>query len=239
MPDSHTSNRSPASFDEDLPTFAALAVALWVVLEFALRRGLGSVLTDVLDTGAGADATVLLFGFPLVAGVVAWAGRRAGISPADWEYDLSVRSVGAGILGVVAFFVVYAGVTTVYTSVLGIEPSTDASVLGLDGAPTWALALFLLGNGVAVPVAEELAWRGVVQTALTEAYGVSLAVGVTTIAFVVKHLVVDLSAPLFRVTSLVLLSFVFCALRARYGTTSSTVAHLTANFTATASLVLL
>lgn len=239
MSDSRTSSGYPASFESNLPAFAAGAMALWVVLEFAIRRGLGPRLADPLGSGVGAAALMLAVGFPVIAGGVAWAGLRAGITPGDWDYDVSVRSVGMGLAGVVAFFVVYAAVTTVYTSVLGVEPSVDASSLGFGGAPAWALALFLVGNGIVVPIAEELAWRGVVQTALAEAYGVSLAVGVTTVAFVLKHLVVDLSAPLFRVTSLLLLSFVFCALRARYGTASSTVAHLAANFTATASLVLL
>jgi membrane protease YdiL (CAAX protease family) len=69
----------------------------------------------------------------------------------------------------------------------------------------------------------------VIQTALADAYGTWLAVLVTAAAFVAKHLVVDLAAPLFRVTSLVIMATILCGLRARYGTTSSTVAHLLAN----------
>jgi hypothetical protein len=52
-----------------------------------------------------------------------------------------------------------------------------------------------------------------------------------------KHLVVDLAASPLRVVSLVVLAFVLCGLRARWGRTSSTVAHLALNLVTTAGLV--
>jgi hypothetical protein len=61
---------------------------------------------------------------------------------------------------------------------------------------------------------------------------------VTALAFVLKHLVVDMAAPLFGVTSLVLIAFPYCGLRARYGTASSTAAHLTGNPITTAPILL-
>lgn len=238
MPSNTTRPSIPASSDRSLPALAAGAIALWVVLEVALRRGLGPRLADLLGTGLGADAVILALAFPVIAAAVAWWGRRVGVAPSDWTYDVSVRSVGAGLAGAAAFFAVYVGVAAVYTTVLGLQPSLGAGALGVADAPTWALALFVLGNGVVVPISEELAWRGVVQTALTESYGTHLAVVVTAVAFVAKHLVVDLAAPLFRVTSLAMLAFVFGGLRARYGTASSTVAHLLVNGVTTAALVL-
>lgn len=162
MPSNRTPTWLPASSGSSLPAFAAGAVALWVVLEFAFRRGLAPVLADVLGTGLGADAMLLAFASPLIAGVVAWWGYRVGVDRSNWAYSLSLRSVGAGVAGYVGFLAVYGATTFAYTSVLGLQPSLDASVLGVADAPTWALALFLVGNGVVVPITEELAWRGVV-----------------------------------------------------------------------------
>lgn len=224
--------------ERSLPAVAAAAMVAWTALEFAFRRGLAPHLTDPLGSGVGAAALMLAGAVPLTAAVVAWLGTRAGVEPADWDYDLSLRTAAAGLGGVVAFLLVFDGITFVYTAVLGLERSLDASALGLGGAPTWALALFFVGNALVVPVAEELAWRGVIQTAIAESYGTPVAVGATALAFVAKHLVVDLAAPLFRVTSLLVLALVFCGLRARYGTTSSTVAHLVVNVLSTAPLVL-
>lgn len=210
---------------------------LWLVLEFALRRGLGPRLAEPLGTGLGADAAVMLVGLPLIAAAIARWGIRGGVGPADWDYDFSLRAVAAGVVGCLGVLALNGAIAFVYTTVFGLEPSLDAAALGVGAAPAWALGLLLLVNGVLAPITEELAWRGVIQTALAESYGTYAAVVVTAVAFVLKHLVVDMAAPLFRVTSLVLLAFLFCALRARYGTASSTAAHLTANLLLTALLV--
>lgn len=219
-----------------LPAFAVSAMVAWVALEFALRRGLVPVLAPVLGSARGADALVLLVGFPLIAGLVALLGRRAGVEPADWDYAVSVRAVGMGVVGLVIYFVVFVAATLVYTFGVGGQPSSAVGV-SLAGLPVWAAALLVAGNGVAVPVAEELAWRAVIQTALAEAYGTYAAVALAGAGFVLKHLLVDLSAPPLRVASLVILAVVLGALRARYGTASSTVAHLGGNLLATAALV--
>lgn len=238
MPDTRFQNWFPISPDIDRQTFAAGAIALWIVLEFAFRRGLVPVLTDPLGTGRGADAVMLTFAFPLIALFIAWWGLQNGIGPADWEYTISIRNIGAGLIGWAGSLVFLGSLAFVYTSLLGWEPSVGPGELGLTQAPTWVLVLFFVGNGIVVPITEELAWRGVIQTSLTEASGTTVAVVVTALAFVLKHLLVDLSAPLFRVTTLVVLAFVLGILRARYGTASSTVAHVAANGLSTALLIL-
>jgi len=238
MSDSQTTKSFPVSPDRRLPIFAAAAIALWVLVEFALRRGLAPLLAEPLGTGLGADMASVAIGFPLIAVGIAWAGIHVGISPSDWEYKLSLRSVGAGLVGWLAYLVLYVGAVAVYTSVLGSQSSITPTALGVGDAPVWAAALLLVINGVVVPITEELAWRGVIQTALMDAYGTSIAIVVTATAFVLKHLVVDMAAPPLRVTSLVILALILSGLRARYGTTSSTVAHLAANGIATATLVL-
>ncbi|WP_129116232.1 CPBP family intramembrane glutamic endopeptidase [Halegenticoccus tardaugens] len=144
---------------------------------------------------------------------IAWIGRYVDIDPADWEYRFSLDSVGAGLVGLVVYLVLYGAAIAVYASFLGLEPSIEPTSLGIDEAPVWAAALqkyrrkpttvvvwrmsILVVNGVVVPITEELAWRGVIQTALTDTYGTTIAIVVTATAFVLKHLFVDLSAPLF------------------------------------------
>lgn len=232
-------DRLPVSPESSLPTVAATAMTAWVVLEFAFRRGLGPQLSAPLGSGLGADAVVIAVCLPLIAGLVAWWGIQAGIGPHEWDYDLSLRTVGAGLAGVVAWIAVFGGLAVLATTVLGIEPSMGPGALGASEAPAWALAALLIGNGVVAPITEELAWRGVIQTGLTESYGSAVAVVVTTLAFVGKHLIVDLAAPPFRVASLLVAALVLCGLRDRFGTGSSTVAHLGMNLLATASLVLI
>lgn len=237
MSDGETLERVPVSSDSSLPVVAAAAMVAWVALELAFRRGIAAVLAPRLDTGLGADMAVGLVFLPLAAAVVAWLGRRGGIGRGDWAYSRSLRAVAIGLAGAVGILVVRAAVVTFYASVLGLEPSVDASALGIGAAPTWALALLFVVNGFLVPVVEEFAWRGVIQTALTRSYGTAVAVVVTAVAFVLKHVVVDMAAPLFRVTSLAILAVVFCGLRARYGTTSATVAHVGVNALATGGVI--
>lgn len=238
MSDHTLTDRLPLSSDANLATFAALATLAWVVLEFAFRRGLGPRLADPLGSGLAADGLMLAVAFPLIAALVAVWGTRVDIAPSDWEYDRSPRSLGAGVAGFVVVLVVVSALTAVYTEVLGLEPPAGLATFGASEAATWAVILFVVGNAVVVPISEELAWRGVVQTALADSYGTYAAVGVTALAFVAKHLVVDVAAPLFRVTSLVVLALVVCGLRARYGTASSTAAHLGVNVVSTVPLLL-
>lgn len=237
MTRSQSSERSHVSPPTTVPVFAAGAMLLWVGVEFLLRRGV-VLLADPLGSLLGADMVAILVGFPLLAAGIAWWGTRRGVDPADWDYELSLRAVGAGVAGAVGAFALYAALAYVYTTILGMEPTVGASALGTGSEAAWALGLLLVVNGVLVPITEELAWRGAVQTALAESYGTWLAVVVTAAAFVLKHLVVDLAAPPLRVTSLVVFAVLFCVLRARYGTASSTAAHLVVNGLATASLVL-
>lgn len=240
MTESYVSDRLPVSPDEALPLFAAAAMVAWVLLEFASRRGLGPLLAEPLGTSLGGDAVVMVFVVPVVAGAIAVWGTRAGVHRTDWDYETSLRSVGVGLVGFVAFAVVYVGLLYLLTSVLGIGlPATPGGQGGVDSPPTWAVALFFLGNGVAVPISEKLAWRGVIQTALTESYGTSVAIVVTALAFVAKHVIVDMGEPLFRLVALVVLAFVLCGLRARWGTTASTVAHLGVNLVATATVLVM
>lgn len=139
--------------------------------EFLLRRGVVTLVADPLGSPLGADMAAILVGFPPLAGGIAWWGTRRGVDPADWDYEVSLRTVGAGVAGTLAAFVLYAVLASVYTTVLGMESSVAPAAPGTGSEATWAPGLLLLVNGVFVPITEELAWRGAIQTALAESYG--------------------------------------------------------------------
>ncbi|WP_459193792.1 CPBP family intramembrane glutamic endopeptidase [Halosimplex sp. J119] len=209
------------------------AMVLWVVVEAILRWELVAVLTDVVESGRGADMLLVGVGFPLLAVAIAWLGRRRGIDLEDWDYDLSLRAVGAGIGGVIAYFVALVAAVLAITAIFGQPDTTAPTAVVEPGAATWVLAVLFVVNGIVVPLAEELAWRGVIQTALMRSYGVLAGSAVAAAGFVLKHVIVDGGASPVRLASLIILAVIFSALRARWGTASSTVAHLGANLLAT------
>lgn len=237
MTETDTSDRVPALSNRRLPAVAAGAMALWIIVELTVRRGLSSVLAGPLGSATGADMLLGLLWLPAIAVVFARIGSRVGIDRDDWDYDVSVGTAAAGTGGVVAFFVLYFAVLIVLTAGFGLDPQSLVDSTTTGTPPTWALALLLFVNGVVVPIVEEFAWRGVVQTALTRAYGSLAAIGITAVAFVAKHVVVDMTLSPFRVAPLLVLAFVLCGLRDRYGTASSTVTHLVVNLVSTAALV--
>ena len=217
--------------------FAAGSMLLWVAGEFVLRRIGVASLAGPLGSARGADMLLVCIGFPFLGfGIATW-GRRVGITSSDWEYRLSVRTVAAGIGGFVLYFVCFVGFTIVYTTLAGVPSSTTPAVVDSD-AEVWVLAILFVVNGIVVPIAEELAWRGAIQTALTEAYSPLIGVVVTATGFVLKHVIVDGGEPLSRLVSLVVLALVLCGLRSRFGTASSTVTHLGVNLVATGFAVL-
>ena len=238
MPNEQTTTQVPGWPAKHLPTVAGGAMLLWLLIEFAVRRGLAPLLADRLGTGLGADTVSIILGFVIATVSIAWWGIQAGITPADWDYAISRRTIAAGIAGVIGLYILRGVAVVILTFGLGVEVPTDASTLGVGTAPVWTLGTLLLVNGVIGPVAEELAWRGVIQTALAEAFGTYIAIVVTAMAFVLKHLIVDLAVSPFRTTALLILAFSLCALRARYGTTTSTIAHVIMNSIETAAIII-
>ena len=219
--------------------FAAAAVLGWIVVEVAVRRGVVWLLADVVGNARGADVILLAIGFPLLAyGIARW-GIQRGITRSDWDYDVSIRPIGVGFASVVVYYVAIGAFTVGYTQIVGSPQSAANSAAlaeSVDGA-LWVAAMLFLANGIIVPITEELAWRGVIQTALMDSYGIYVGGALTAVAFVGKHLVVDGGASLLRLVSLVVMGFILCGLRARYGTASSTVAHLVVNSISTATVI--
>ena len=89
------------------------------------------------------------------------------------------------------------------------------------------VVLFLLAHGLVAPITEELAFRGVVQTALTRERGPLGGVPGAAMLFSLKHLLVDGS--LERMLPVVVLALVLGIVRERWGTGASTVTHATVN----------
>lgn len=224
---------------DSVARFAAAAILTWIVVEIGLRRGAVRILADVVGNARGADVILLAVGFPLLAYGIAQWGMRRGIDPSEWDYDVSLRSVGLALAGVVVYYVAIVTFTVGYTQIVGTPQSAAANAALAEsvGGTLWIAAMLFLANGIIVPITEELAWRGVIQTALMDSYGTYVGGVLTAVAFVGKHLIVDGGASVFRLVSLVVLGFIFCGLRARYGTASSTIAHLVVNSIATASVV--
>jgi membrane protease YdiL (CAAX protease family) len=224
-------------------TVAVAAILGWVVVEVGLRWRIAPMLASPLGSAFGAEMAVgmisfvlSVIGLALFSGAIAWGGWQFGITPSEWDYTLSFRSVAAGIAGVVGYFVVYFAVV-VLVILAGMGPSSSASVAGGVEWTLWATGVFLLANGVLVPIIEELAWRGVIQTGLMESYGMIVGSVLTAAAFVLKHVIVDWGEPWFRLVALIVLALLFCGLRARFGTVSSTISHIGVNTISTALLI--
>lgn len=60
-------------------------------------------------------------------------------------------------------------------------------------AGLWVVVLFALAHGIVALVTEELAWRGIIQSALVRAEGVIIGIVVTAIVFTAKHALLDIS----------------------------------------------
>lgn len=228
-----TRDRTPA------PGLALGIVVGWIALELLLRRGVVSALAPSFASGFAVDWTILLVGFPGMAVVLSVLALRAGHDRGLWGYDWSLRAVAVGLLGIIAAVVLSVVTSQIDAALFGLE-ETGAAFGGVVGdvlrtTPLLAV-VFLLGNGVAVPIAEELVWRGIVQTELVAKWGAVVGILLTAVLFALKHVVVDLS--LARITTLVVLGLVLGILRRRYGTVSSTVTHIGVNLLSTVSVVL-
>lgn len=211
------------------------AAFLWLSLEMVARFIGTAGLAPFLENVVAADMLAILIGFPAAGWIVARYGQANGIAPSDWDYRWTVSAMA---FGVIAGFLVYGlmwGTALVDETIWGVPAAVPAGFAEAlqDGA--WVAVLMLAANGVAGPIGEELAWRGVVQTALVRAWGPVAAVVVTGVLFALKHVALDGS--LNRVTTLVMLGLAFGLVRQRWGTGSSTAAHIVVNLLATSAVI--
>ncbi|MDR7478727.1 MAG: CPBP family intramembrane glutamic endopeptidase [Armatimonadota bacterium] len=216
----------------ELGSHASLTIPAVVLVAF-LRGGLaaprdppGYVLTIQLVVTALAMATLAR----LFLGKV----RREGLSSEDLRYDLRVGPLGVGAVmgGAVIGALLY--VAEPLDRFLFGQP--EDRLAGMLREAGWGTAVLLLAvNGAGVPVVEEFAWRGYIQTRMLRVWG-WWGVVVTALAFAAKHVIVDFW--LGRTTVLVVASLLLGLIGVWWGTGASTTAHLVMNSTATAWFVI-
>jgi membrane protease YdiL (CAAX protease family) len=219
------------------PIRAGLSGAfLWLSVEFLARDVLGGSVFLARRAWQGADPPAgdvqVLDAVLLLAAAVALLAlfdgrrRRAGLELNALAYHFSWTACAAGVACGGLLLGAIAVTEHIDSRLFGLQPG-EAILRGLREARYWAIVPMLVGNGTVVPIAEEFAWRGYIQTQMARAWGPWPALAVTALLFTVKHIVVDLSIA--RITTLLTVSIALGLVRHRYGTLASTVAHYTMN----------
>jgi hypothetical protein len=204
-----------------------MSAAVWTVIEVISRRIVGRELGQRLDDGLAADMLATLSALPVTSALVARLGAGSDINAERREYRWTPRAVIGGLGGGIVCVLLPAVTMRVDSVLFGEHP--DHGVID-DETSVAGRSLFAAVNGIAIPVAEEFTWRGIVQSALTDRFGGTTGIGLSGMLFAVKHVVVDRSVN--RLTTLLAIGTVFGVLRHRLGTGASTVAHVTANLLA-------
>lgn len=211
------------------------AACLWVGFEVAVRLA-GSVwVGSALGNTLAGDMVAVLVGFPVIAWLITRYAQMHGFSAGEWEYRRRPASIGWGSAAGLLILALMTGTSALDRVLWGGSAEVPTHIAdGLRGG-IWVAGLFLLTNGIVVPICEELAWRGIIQTPIVRAWGPIAGVAVVAVLFAIKHVVVDASAA--RLTTLLMMSLVLGVVRHRWGTMSSTLAHVVVNFVATAGVI--
>lgn len=216
-----------------------VVAGIWTAIELLFGLGLVPTVGSALDNRFAGVLVATVLSFPIAAGVAVQYGRRIGIDREDWEYRTDGRTIGLGFVTGVVVFLALQGIGLVVASTVGTDETvaTFGFLLSDIEAGVWVVGLFVLAHGIVAPLAEELAWRGVVQTALVKSQGPAVGILVTAALFTTKHAVLD--ASLARVPVLLVLAVALGIVRHRWGTTASTVVHAVVNLAAVAGVVAL
>lgn len=118
-----------------------------------------------------------------------------------------------------------------FTLPMVVSPYQNSIVWLRDLAPIMAVSSLIFVNGVFVPIAEEYLWRGIIQARFLRILPAPLSIGITSVLFSFKHVLVDASWGRF----LTLAAFgVICGVVARQkGWQSSAALHIFINTIAT------
>jgi uncharacterized protein len=229
-------NRLHARFTvSDAARVGLWAACLWVSFEVVTRMAGTLVLAPIVGNMLAGDLIAIAVGMPAAAWIISRYGEANGITSTSWEYRWTPLALGAGVIGGLIALGLMWGTARVDEAVWGVpDAALDNLTAGLQ-AGAWVGILMLVVNGVVGPASEELAWRGVAQTALVRAWGIGVGIAVTGVLFAAKHVIVDGS--LARITTLVMLGLVLGVVRFRWGTGSSTVAHVVVNLVSTGVVI--
>lgn len=154
------------------------------------------------------------------AAIVAWAkGREVQVAAS--------LALGAGWLSYLDGWL-WGGVVLPELT----RPWRSDTVLAAPAGLLLAALSLLLVNGVAIPVAEEWLWRGLVQPVISAALGSLPGLLVTSLLFSAKHAIVD--ASLGRALTLTVFGLIMGHTARRYGWRAAAATHSLANLIATA-----
>lgn len=228
----------------DLVRAAWFAAIQWTAVEVALRGPLCDLaVTGLHEMGRVSSPSdrfevAAFLTAPIMAVLGAVSARRSrcdGLTRRDLGYRGGRDRIIAGVLAGAAVLMmsVLAGIAD---ATLFDRPAVEPpSIISMRTAGTAVWLALLLGNGIMVPLIEEFAWRGYIQTRLAAAWGPGPAAAVTAVLFAVKHVVVDQSV--LRVVTLMTGALALGVIGRRYGTTASTLAHVILNLAGTAASI--
>ncbi|MFC6942536.1 type II CAAX endopeptidase family protein [Salinirubellus sp. GCM10025818] len=207
---------------------AFLASGLWFAIDLVAQVGGAVVFEPVVGNYLVGSLVGVMLGFPIAAWAVVRYGQRHGVTPGDWGYDRTPRALLSGFIVGGGLVILNLTVVVTVTEAIFGQPEQISGLLieGLAGGLP-VVVLFLLAHGLVAPITEELAFRGVVQTALTREQGPLVGVLGAATLFSLKHILVDGS--LERVLPVVVLALILGIVRERWGTGASTVTHATVN----------
>ncbi len=222
------------------PLRAGLSAALlWLGVEAAIRwTGVALVRRwDAADAGVTLG-TVLWVNVVLLVPttlVLAWLfarrARREGLTRAAPAY----RPWRVGVwpaLGAVVVIFGMVGAFGPWERALFRDERRERVREEAQRTAGWRVGLVAVpANGLLVPVVEEFAWRGYIQTRMVLALGRPAGIVITAVLFAAKHVVVDRS--LGRVFTLMGGALVLGGVGARWGTQASTITHVVLNVVAT------
>ena len=120
---------------------------------------------------------------PIIASRCIFKPASNALSSLGWRWN-GWRTVWIGLFG----FFVYLVVAVVTQQLIGDPVSTSGQSFTSLGELVMAMVLLL----VLTAAAEETMFRGWIQTALTQDYGVWVGIGVPALLFGIRHLPMDL-----------------------------------------------
>lgn len=172
-------------------------------------------------------------GVPVIAVILTAYALARGRDRNAWDWNWDPQQLGAGALVAVALLLF---VTVARSNAVPFGGSETASVpqAALEITP-WVAVLFVLVYGIAAPIAEEQVWRAIVQTELVDGLGAVAGIAVTALLVTVTSVIVNLSVA--GVGTALAFGVLFGVVRHRWGTASSTVAHVLYNTAAAASIL--
>ena len=142
-----------------------------------------------MESAWGISASSL--GFSLALG--GFALLLGAVSPVPWRRRLRLEPSSGGRGGLALSVLGFLALSTATDSVVRLLGVQDRGVIGrlvaaFENASPGALLLGVLGVGLAAGTAEELFFRGFVQTRLVERWGRWAGIPVTALAFAAYHL---------------------------------------------------